>query len=246
MISAAGAAQAYEYPLQFTPVGDVQSLVVAGYEIVGKTVVGNCSYVQVTSGSGRDPRSYYTPINQTCVWSLYGDLVSVTSGEPAVPAPLATAGTETIYARKSASLYAGADSAFHGGFVFLKGAHYVWDTSDSYMVLDTPAPYTFTATVGSDGDIPLNVAAVHATVRTAKVKIESTTCKGSIPTGATCDITVTYDPSKLTSPTGLAYDTLTLKLSSNAGQIVEFVQSYTIVVPVPPDDGLKAPSRAAH
>jgi hypothetical protein len=50
-------------------------------------------------------------------------------------------------------------------------------------------------------------------------------------------VTVTYNPSGLTSPTGLAYDTLVLKLLTNAGQTNEFIQGYTIEVPIPPDGG---------
>ena len=53
--SASPGARAYEYKLQYTPVGDYENLVVAGYQIVGRTIVGNCSYTAITSGSGRDP-----------------------------------------------------------------------------------------------------------------------------------------------------------------------------------------------
>ena len=107
----AGPALAHEYALPFIPLGNFENLVVAGYSIVGKKVVGNCSYVQITSGSGRDPRQTYTQIPQTCTWSLYGTLLSIASGAPAVPAPIATQGTETIYARVSKGLYAGFDSS---------------------------------------------------------------------------------------------------------------------------------------
>jgi hypothetical protein len=48
--------------------------------------------------------------------------------------------------------------------------------------------------------------------------------------GATCSVTVIYDPTKLSSATGLAYDTLTIGVTSDAGQASDFVQSYTIVV----------------
>jgi hypothetical protein len=50
--------------------------------------------------------------------------------------------------------------------------------------------------------------------------------------GATCDVTVSYGFSTLRAPSGLAYDTLTLHLASNAGQVNDFVQSYTLEVPV--------------
>lgn len=235
---AAGAAQAYEYPLQFAPVGDYKDLVVAGYTIVGKTVVGNCSYTRITSGSGRDPRSFYTPIPQTCTWDLYGALLSTASGAPTVPTPLGTNGTETIYASKSKHLYAGTDSALtEGGFVFDYGSHYDWLTSNAYMVLPQQ-PYTFTATLASNGDAPLNVKKVKAStsLTLTSVTIDSTTCSGKIPAGGTCDVTVTYDNSKLTSPTGLAYDALTIQITSNAGVTDNFVQRYTDEVALPPND----------
>jgi hypothetical protein len=228
---------AYEYQLQFTPVGNYENLVVAGYQIVNRTVIGNCSYIRITAGSGRDPRPGYVPYPQTCTWDLYGNLLSIASGAPAVPAPIATVGTETIYARVSAGLYTGSDSALRGGFVFTRGAHYNWQTPATYTVLPNNQPYTLTTALLSNGDIPLNVIAVHAGATAGIVKVDSTTCIGIIAVGTTCDITVTLDPSKLTSTTGLAYSTLTIKPASNAGEKTPFVQSFTIVVPIPPDDG---------
>jgi hypothetical protein len=231
------AAQAYEYPLWFTPAGDYKDLVVAGYQIAGKTVVGNCSYTQITSGSGRDPRTYYTPIPQTCTWDLYGDLLGTVAGEPVAPAPVGTNGTQTIYAAKSGKLYTGSDSVLAtGGFVFTYGSHYVWLTSNAYMVLPQ-VPYTFTVTLSSNGDIPLTVTAVRATTKLAgaKVTLNSTTCTGAIPVGGTCDITVTYNDLRVTSTSGLAYDTLTIHVISNAGVTDEFVQSYTDEVRITPD-----------
>ena len=61
-------------------------------------------------------------------------------------------------------------------------------------------------------------------------QVTSTTCAGEIPVGSTCDVTVAYDPTRLQSPTGLAYDTLDLAVASDAGQVHDFVQSYTIVL----------------
>jgi hypothetical protein len=105
-------ARARDYPLQFTPPAGYQGLVVAGYEFVGKTVVGNCSYYTVPSGSGRaggyhpSTKSY----QQTCTWDLYGKLLSVKPGAPAVPAPLSTKGPRTVYAANTNGAYTGSDS----------------------------------------------------------------------------------------------------------------------------------------
>ncbi len=235
---AAGTAQAYEYPLQFSVTGNYEGLVVAGYQISGSTVVGNCSYTRITSGSGRDPRTYYTPVPETCTWNLYGSLLSIASGAPTIPAPAGTSGTETIYALQSANEYTGTDSALStGGFVFTYGSHYNWLTSNAYTVLNTQGSYTFTVSLTSNGDAPLTITAVKASaaMKQSKVTVSGNTCIGQIPAGGTCGMTITYNDAKLSSTTGLAYDTLTIHLTSNAGVASDFVQSYTDVVRIPPD-----------
>jgi hypothetical protein len=238
LASTAGSAVAVEYPLQFAPSGNYKDLVVAGYAFAGtNTVSGNCSYTRITSGSGRDPRTTYTPVPQTCTWDYYGKLLTTVAGAPVVPFPVSTSGTETIYAQKNTKHYTGTDTSLStGGFVFTYGSRYDWLTSNAYMVLPQ-APYTFTAVLGSIGDAPLSITAVHATVKLtgAKVTIGANTCTGTIAPGATCAVTVTYDDTKLSSTTGLAYDTLTIHVASNAGQANDFVQSYTDQVKIPPD-----------
>ena len=233
-------AQGIEYRLQFAPVGNAINLTVAGYAYSGSQVIGNCSYTQVTSGSGRDPRPGYIPHPQTCTWDLYGNLVKVVAGAPTVPPVLAVSGTKTIYARRSATDNTGADSAFHGGFVFTYGPHYKWLSSNGYLVL-AQQPYTFTITLVSNGDAPLKVSAVSATtaLANASLKVDSTNCIGGLPIAAagTCNVTLTYDDTRLTSPTGLAYDTLTIHLATNSGVSADFVQRTTDEVRVPPDDG---------
>jgi hypothetical protein len=47
---------------------------------------------------------------------------------------------------------------------------------------------------------------------------------------------VKYDPTKLCSVTGLSYDTLDAGVISDAGQQLDFVQSYTIVMKKVCDD----------
>jgi hypothetical protein len=230
-----GAAFAFEYPLQFTPPGNYKDLVIVGLQFAGDSVVGNCSYTQITSGSGRDPKTIYTPIPQTCTWDLVGTLLAVASGAPLPQDPIETNGTETIFAMASPELYAGTDSALaQGGFVFNYGSHYDWLTSNAYMVLPQ-GRYTFTATLASNGDTPLTITSAKAStaVKQTKASIGSTTCIGVIPVGGTCDVTVTYSDGRLSSTTGLAYDTLTLHLTSDAARTKDFVQSYTIEVRTP-------------
>ncbi len=230
-------ADAVQYPLQFGPPGNYKDLHVAGYQIIGKTVIGNCSYTQIFSGSGRDPHTTYTPIPQTCTWSLYGALLSVSPGAPVVPSPVGVVGSQTIYAQRSSQLYTGTDSTLsHGGFVFKYGAHYDWVTSNGYMVL-AQVPYNFTASLASNGDIPLSVSVLRASskLRGVKVTINSTTCIPIVAPASNCDVNITYDDTKLTSGSGLAYDTLTIHLVSNAGVGSDFVQSYTDQVKIPPD-----------
>lgn len=237
-VAFAGLATAHEYPLQYTANGGARGLVVAGYEFVGNTVVGNCSYYTVTSGSGKGGgyHSNTTYYNQTCTWDLYGNLLTVAAGAPAVPAPLYVNGTQTVYAMNSNGGTTGSDSALAGhGFVNTLGSHYTWTTSNAYMVLNT-TPYTFTATLASDGDVPLNISAADVGALLGKTTLVSTTCIGTIAVGSTCSVTVTYDARKLKSPSGLAYDTLTLGVASDAGQASDFIQRYTVVVKVSDDD----------
>jgi hypothetical protein len=234
----ASVAGAHEYPLQFTPNSGYRGLVVAGYQLTGSTVVGNCSYNTVHSGSGRGGGYHTTTTyyNQTCTWDLFGNLLSVTPGAPAIPAPLYVNGTQTVYALDGNGEYTGSDTALpNHGFVNTPGSHYTWVTSNGYAVLQQMV-YTITATLASDGDLPLNISAVEASALRAKTTIKNTTCVGQIAAGATCSVTVTYDPTKLRSATGLAYDTLTIGVTSDAGQTPDFVQSYTITVKVGGDD----------
>jgi hypothetical protein len=243
-LGAAGAAQAYEYPLLYTPVGNYKDLVIAGYQItLNRTIIGNCSYVAIRSGSGRDPRQTYIPMPQTCTWDRFGHLLSTVAGAPIVPSPLSTQGTETIYAQKSKHFYTGADSALtERGFVFFYGEHYEWLTSNAYMVLPYQ-PYTFTVSLTSNGDEPLTLSKITAktSMTLTSVTVDSTTClSGPIAVGATCDITVTYDFHKLSSPSGLAYDGVTIHLGPAAGEggfTTDFAQRYTLEVPVPVDTG---------
>jgi hypothetical protein len=229
---------AHEYPLQFTPNAGYRGLVVAGYQFSGDTVVGNCSYYTVRSGSGKGG-GYHTSTtyyNQTCTWDSFGNLLSVTPGAPTVPTPLYVNGTQTVYAMNADGGTTGYDSSLRAGFVNTPGSHYTWVTSSAYAVLQQIV-YTMPITLESDGDLPLTIDSVQASALRSKVTVMNSTCSGQIAVGATCTITLKFDPTKLSSPTGLAYDTLTVAVVSDAGQSPSFVQSYTIAVKVPVDDG---------
>ena len=80
----AAPAFAYEYPLQFMPAAGGRDLVVAGYQITGPNVIGNCSYDIVTSGSGKGGgyKNHTTYYYQTCTWDLSGKLLSVLPERP--------------------------------------------------------------------------------------------------------------------------------------------------------------------
>ena len=209
----------------------------AGYQLVsdarfGFVVVGNCSYYTQHSGSGRGGgyKIITTYYNQTCTWDPFGSLLTIANGAPAAPTPIATNGTQTIYASNAAGAFTGSDSALtNRGFVFTPGSHYTWLTSNAYTVLQQ-ALYSLTVTLKSDGDMPLAVSSVRASALRGGARVTSTTCGGEIPVGSTCDITVAYDPTRFQSPSGLAYDTLDVAVVSDAGQVHDFVQSYTIVL----------------
>jgi uncharacterized repeat protein (TIGR03803 family) len=225
-----------EYALQFTPAAGARGLVVAGYTLAadpahGTVVIGNCSYYTVTSGSGRGGgyRTVTTYHYQTCTWDAYGSLLSVAAGAPVAPPPLSVNGSQTIYASDTVSgIYAGVDSALASrGFVFTPGSHYSWLTPNPYAVIPQ-AIYTVTMTLKSDGNMPLGVSSVQAGALAGTASVSTTTCTGAIPVGSTCDVTVRYDPTHLQSPTGLAYDTLTIHLNADSGQTADWTQRYTI------------------
>ncbi len=230
-------AGAHEYALQFTPNSGYRGLVVAGYQISGSTVIGNCSYYTVHSGSGRGGGYHTTTTyyNQTCTWDLYGNLLSIAPGAPAVPAPLYTSGTQTVYALTPNGVYTGTDTALPThGFVNTPGSHYTWTTSNAYGILQQMV-YTITVTLVSNGDLPLNVSGAEASAIHSIATVQSTTCVGQIAIGSTCSVTVKFDPTKLRTASGLAYDTLTVGVISDAGQPSDFIQSYTIAVKLADD-----------
>jgi hypothetical protein len=238
LVALSPVAGAYKYPLQFTPNPGYRGLVVAGYKFVGNTVVGNCSYHTVSSGSGRGgSRGQISKIyQQTCIWDLYGKLLSVTEGAPSVPVPISIKGTETVYAVNANGGYTGIDTKLSArGFVSTPGPHYTWLIGNQNAVFHT-MPYTYVATLRSDGDVPLNIDAVEVSALTGRATVKDSTCIGMIQVGATCAITVAYSPAWRSTPSGLTYDTLRINLQSNSGEGQEFVQKCTFLISRDPEE----------
>jgi hypothetical protein len=226
----AASAFAHEYPLQFTPAAGGRNLVVAGYQITGSTVIGNCSYDIVTSGSGKGGGYHTTTTHyyQTCTWDLSGKLLSVVSGAPVAPPPLYTTGTRTVYA-VSGAITSGTDSALSPdhGFVDAPGSHFTWG---AFTPPPGPLAQNITLKLTSDGDMALNISEVTEATAVARSHMTSTTCVGTLAVGSTCSIVIFYNPLLLTSPSGLAYETLTVTVQSDSPQSPQFVSQFTIRV----------------
>lgn len=237
-------ANAYEFTLQFTPQSGARGLTVAGYLFVGTTVFGNCSYYTVTAGSGRGGRTITTYHYNTCTWDLHGNLISVTpvASAPTPPPALYTTGTEIVYAVSGTST-TGADTRGFG-FVSTPAAHYTWQTPNGGYAVIPYAPYTITATLLSDGDIPLNFAGATVTPSVSgtitpspgTAAVSATTCGASVAPGSPCSVTVVYNPTSISctaSPYGYAYTKIDLQPITSAGANPDFTQGFTITgVPI--------------
>jgi hypothetical protein len=235
LLGIAQVAFAYEYPLQFKPNPGFRGLVVAGYYFQGADVVGNCSYYTVSGGGGAGKgggaRGHLKNYAQTCTWDRHGNLLSIKPGAPAAPAPKYTKGSLIVYALDTNGDYTGTDRQLpERGFVSSAGAHYTWLTSSSHALLQ-PIVYTLTATLKSDGDVPLDISSVTVSALHGSATLEKTDCERQIPVSDKCSVTLTYDPTKLTSATSLATDTLRIDLTSDAGEANDFIQDFTIILP---------------
>jgi hypothetical protein len=252
-ILVANVASAYQFHLQFSAPSGARGLTVIGYRFAGKTVVGNCSYYTVSSGSGRGGGYHTTTtyFNQACTWDLYGNLLSVAKGAPPAQSPLYTNGTEVVYAISGSETgnkefnraTTGRDT---GGFGFVNtpAAHYSWETANGTYDVIPYAPYSVSVNLLSDGDLALIfgaaavVAQVSGTITPSPgdAYISGNNCTGALPPGFTCTVTVTYDPTKIActgSPYGYAYTGIELSLSTNAGTKTIFMQKYTVTnVPI--------------
>jgi len=231
VVAFASVAAAYNYPLQFTPNPGYRDLVVAGYSFEGNSVVGNCSYHTVSGNAGRTSKSTVKSYLQTCRWDHFGNLLSITKGAPAIPAPLYVQDNTVVYAVNTNGDYTGTDVTQPGrGFVNTIGAHYTWLTPQSPAVVQQLA-YTLTTTLQSDGDMPLSITAVVPSATLGSVSLKSTTCIGETAVGDTCSIVVTYDPTRVAAPKGQVQDTLRIDVNSNAGASHDFVQAFTVLTP---------------
>jgi hypothetical protein len=247
LLSIVNVASAYEYNLQFTPRAGARGVTVIGYEFVGDTVLGDCSYYTVGACSGRGchppPPTYYY---NTCTWDRYGNLLSMTPGAPTAPTSLYTNGTEVVYATSGDSS-TGRDTR-NFGFVSTPSPHYAWQTLNGGYADIPDAVYLISATLISDGDFPLHfavssyqaraaankiVAQVYGTVTPSPgtATISANTCTAPLAPGATCTVTISYDPTTITctaSPYGFAYTGIDLSLVTNAGADTDFTQRFTV------------------
>jgi len=231
VLGIAPVAVAYEYPLQFKPNAGYRGLIVAGYGFVGTNVVGNCSYYTVSGASGKGGGGPHAKTYaQTCIWDVHGNLLSITPGAPAAPAPVATKGSAVIYAIDANGNYTGTDSHLpERGFVNSLGSHYTWLTPGNNAVLHQIV-YTLTATLRSDGDMPVTISNVTAGALHGKASLKHTDCNGQIEVGDKCSITVSYDPAAVTGA-DFASDTLRINLTSDAGGAHDFIQNFIIILP---------------
>lgn len=237
----AAAAHAHEFKLQFTPKAGARGLDVAGYEFLGKKVVGNCSYYILTAGSG-GASTIRTNYYSTCTWDLYGDLLSITPGAPTAPRPETELGTEIVYATSGTSKTGQDTRGF--GFVSTPSAHFSWKTVNGAHAVIPYGVHTVTATIESDGDFPLKIVgdkvstAIVGTITPSagSAKLSASTCRASLAVGAACSVTISYNPTTIActpDPNGEAFTMIDLSLVTDAGASTAFTHSFTVTgVPI--------------
>ncbi len=142
-----------------------------------------------------------------------------------------------VYA-SSGSSTTGVDTRGYG-FVFTPASHFTWQSVNNTYAVIPDAPYAITASLISDGDIPLTysgataAASVSGLVTTAAgtATVTGTTCPHSIAPGASCSVSVSYNPATIrctASPYGFAYTKLTLSLITDAGAHTDFTIGFTV------------------
>jgi hypothetical protein len=114
--------------------------------------------------------------------------------------------------------------------VFTPSSHYTWTTPNPHRNLPNQLPVIIKTSLHSNGDYALTMHSVQVSAQLGAALMISNSCKGQIPSGASCSVIVLYNPLKLCSTTGLAYDTLTVTPVSDAGEPTSWAQSYTITV----------------
>jgi len=243
-LMSSGTAHAYEYTLQFTPPPGAKDIRVVGYTLnADGGVTGLVHYAITRCSSGRGAHCVTTQYDYTATWDPFGHATGLVAGAPTAPPPLYVNGTKTVYADNGTN-QTGSDSAITGvdkGFVNTPSPHYTWQSPSGQILVIPDAPYSFSVSLLSDGDFPVDVAQVAVSAAPSgslsgvpnqgAVSVTSDGCGPSIAPGTSCAYTVTYDPTtiKCTGSTqGLAYTTLTLTLSTNAGQNFDFTQIYTV------------------
>ncbi len=231
----AGSASAYEFKLQFGLPSNARAVRIAGFAFASGKVAGDCSFDTVTSGSGRDPRSYTTHYYQKCTWDLKGNLLSVLPGEPPAPAPISSVGGLTIYANDGKGDTAGTDTAVGGGFVNHPSAQYSWLTpGGGYVFRSDQAKFDISLILQNVGDLPLAINKFTPTSSYAKMTVKSATCSKLAPVapGGTCTVVITYDPSAV--PGGdnpyTAYDHISVGVTSNSGFAPLFSETVEVYI----------------
>jgi hypothetical protein len=237
LLLACHTATAFEFHLQFPAQPGARNLSVIGYHITGNTVVGNCSYISYSICSGRGCHSIPRPHYNTCTWDLHGNLLSVIAGAPPAQTPLYTSGSEIVYATEGKITTGRNTGGF--GFVNTPAAHYTWQTANpAYSVIPFAADMV-SATLISDGDLALNIKSASVltkvsggfTATSGTAAISKTSCNKLLSPGATCTLTIHYDPTSITctgSPYSYAYTGIDLSLISNAAANPDFTENFTI------------------
>jgi hypothetical protein len=248
-----GTAHAYEYTLQFAPPPGAKGINVVGYAFTDAGGVSGLVHYAITRcSSGRGAHCITTQYDYTASWDLFGNSTGLVAGAPPAPAPLYVDATRTVYADNGTNR-TGSDSALAAadkGFVITPSSHYSWQSPSGQIVVIPDAPYTFSASLLSDGDFNLNVTQVTLSAAPSgflsgvpnqgSVSISSDGCGAAVAPGASCAYVVTYDPTTIQctpSTQGLIYTTVTLTLATDAAQSFDFTQVYTVTgVPVCDDD----------
>ena len=254
-------ANGYEYHLQSPAgIGRITAVSTASIKADGTLSESLTSWTQACSGRVCAPRVYHCTAG---TWDSIGNLLtsSTTTGACAANSPISTSGSEQVYA-VSGSETAGFDTRGFG-FLAYPAPHYVWTggaanlfapfgpgvsnqaADGGYIVVPYTPPTTFTLELLSDGDLPLSITGTvaqvfvsgYGTVGTGKVTSVTGDCLSApLAPGLTCTLSVTFDPSTITTPasTGYGYNVMTLALASDAGALPDWSTHFTVTgIPVP-------------
>jgi len=166
--------------------------------------------------------------------------MAVSLPKPALRAPRAASyqnGTEIVYSTSGAST-TGLDTR-NFGFVDTPSSHYTWQTPNGSDAVIPDAAHVITATLISDGDFDLSFTGATVgsqafgtlTPTPGDAIVADTSCGSAVPTGTTCAVTISYDPTTIMctySPYGYAYTGIDLALATDAGANKDFTQRFTV------------------